>query len=823
MALSDHDGQRRDSMMAQLQELFAPPTAESFGKKGLAGIPSARRSKKYEVSHTNEVPTSPTAGISYKDDPIWRKPRPNCHDYCDSCNCSEGDRLVCDRCPASFHLECLDPPLDSHEAPTGIWYCHRCTMLSKVSSLYDEDESSSSSSCQSSGVASSIGASSGRATIKQTEDTNGAAQRRSSATVPRALFTGPSGRTNAAAADVVGWLTTGRRTAGLKSSPLSLLWDVLKYARFLNPKEFELPKDLMPGIKIPGSYKTLTERKAKPIIELENGQIPRPVRRCYNCARTCFHAPLLPCDYCTACFHLECLDPPLAQFPPRSDRWMCPIHAEHTVDKCLVRSIRLSERIRAWNQLAVFNPNLSLKASAKKTDDVFDGASHTVYYGPEDERAVLSAFLHNVRRRRLEASAVQEVIGTLTPKLSVLCSLSPTPIVVPSSVKALYASPVRRLLRLEERSRSDSQLDGSLPLRETELQNSGASECDRKLFIRGLLEFYLRESAESCTKVSSDGDAGLKTFNNSVARSPTPVDEAQRKDLSLAAKIKDVLSELDSVAPKRGGTITSAILARLFDGLIVAGEVRTELMECEHRLSPTFVNRPVSPGRFEDALDVTRPPSCLPGRAVLIACAGTIGPSVSMSYRQLVIGSAPDCHLCLANYRFSNKVQCPNVSPLHAIIFYDEWSHHFELLNYSEFGSHVDSVPFKNDIDEKAVYRCEASGLVKHVRNMLGAGKSVDLGARNLLRMIARNHPDYNHFCIGQEKDATGAGWEGSAILHHGSVLQFGCYSFTFSLIDWLKPPSDDGDVASADHNTPVVVKHGGCGDDRDVQMKEVA
>lgn len=153
--------------------------------------------------------------------------------------------------------------------------------------------------------------------------------------------------------------------------------------------------------------------------------------------RTCFHAPLLPCDYCTACFHLECLDPPLAQFPPRSDRWMCPIHAEHTIDKCLVRSIRLSERIRAWNQLAVFNPNLSLKASAKKTGDVFDGASHTVYYGPEDERAVLSTFLHNVRRRRLEAFAAQEVIGTLTPKLSVLRSLSPTPIVVSLVIQSL--------------------------------------------------------------------------------------------------------------------------------------------------------------------------------------------------------------------------------------------------------------------------------------------------------------------------------------------------------------------------------------------------
>ncbi|VDM15889.1 unnamed protein product [Hydatigera taeniaeformis] len=804
MSLSDHDAQRRDSMMTQLQELFAPPTAESLGKKGLVGIPSARRSKKHEVSHVNEISASPASGISHKDDPIWRKPRPNCHDYCDSCNCSEGDRLVCDRCPASFHLECLDPPLDSREAPTGLWYCHRCTMLSK-----DEEESSSSSSCQSSGVASSMGTSSGRATIKQTEDTNGAAQRRPAAGVPRSFLTGPSCRSNAAAAEVAGWLTTGRRTAALKSSPLSLLWDVLKYARFLNPKEFELPKDLMPGIKIPGSYKTLAERKANPIIELENGQIPRPVRRCYNCARTCFHAPLLPCDYCTACFHLECLDPPLAQFPPRSDRWMCPIHAEHTVDKCLVRSIRLSERIRAWNQLAVFDPNLSLKASARKTDDVFDGASHTINYGPEDERAVLSAFLHNVRRRRLEICAAQEVIGTLTPKLSALRSLSPMPIVVPSSVKALYERPVRRLIRLEELSRSESLLDNSLPLHETEKQNSEASEYDKKLFIRGLLEFYLRESTESCHMTSQDGEAGFKPSSCSAAISPTPLSigshspiiEDQRKDVSLAAKLKDILCELDNSTPKR------------------CGEVPTELMDCERR-PPPFMGRPVSPGRFEDSLGVTLPPLRLPGRAVLIACAGTTGPSVPMPYRQLVIGSAPDCHLCLANYQFSNKVQCPNVSPLHAIVFYDEWSRHFELLNYSEFGSHVDSIPFKNDIDEKAAYRCEASGLVKHVRNIIGTGKSVDSSSQNSSRMIARNRPDNNHLCVGQEKDATGAGWEGSAILRHGSLLQFGCYSFVFSLIDWLKPPSEIYDAENADYGISAVVESGG-GDEDAVEMKK--
>ncbi|VEL14706.1 unnamed protein product [Protopolystoma xenopodis] len=46
------------------------------------------------------------------------------------------------------------------------------------------------------------------------------------------------------------------------------------------------------------------------------------------------------------------MDPPLSSFPPRSERWMCPLHAEQTIDECLVRSIRLTERMHLWDTLA---------------------------------------------------------------------------------------------------------------------------------------------------------------------------------------------------------------------------------------------------------------------------------------------------------------------------------------------------------------------------------------------------------------------------------------------------------------------------------------
>ncbi len=47
------------------------------------------------------------------------------HDYCSYCD-EGGDLLNCDRCPASFHLLCVDPPLNLDQIPTGEFLCNRC-------------------------------------------------------------------------------------------------------------------------------------------------------------------------------------------------------------------------------------------------------------------------------------------------------------------------------------------------------------------------------------------------------------------------------------------------------------------------------------------------------------------------------------------------------------------------------------------------------------------------------------------------------------------------------------------------------------------------
>lgn len=38
----------------------------------------------------------------------------------------------------------------------------------------------------------------------------------------------------------------------------------------------------------------------------------------------------------------------------------------------------------------------------------------------------------------------------------------------------------------------------------------------------------------------------------------------------------------------------------------------------------------------------------------------------------------------------------------------------------------------------------------------------------------------------------SGAGWEGTALLNHGSVIKFGCIQFTFSVLNFVTPPQKE-------------------------------
>lgn len=71
---------------------------------------------------------------------------------------------------------------------------------------------------------------------------------------------------------------------------------------------------------------------------------------CYSCGKSSFgQRAIIQCDYCSENWHLDCLDPPLANPPARNldgkkiHEWMCPLHVDHelrNVDVGLLRPRR---------------------------------------------------------------------------------------------------------------------------------------------------------------------------------------------------------------------------------------------------------------------------------------------------------------------------------------------------------------------------------------------------------------------------------------------------------------------------------------------------
>lgn len=61
---------------------------------------------------------------------------------------------------------------------------------------------------------------------------------------------------------------------------------------------------------------------------------------CYHCGKSSEGSrPIIQCDFCSENWHLDCIDPPLANPPARGldgkkiHDWMCPLHADHELRK----------------------------------------------------------------------------------------------------------------------------------------------------------------------------------------------------------------------------------------------------------------------------------------------------------------------------------------------------------------------------------------------------------------------------------------------------------------------------------------------------------
>ncbi|KAI3354684.1 hypothetical protein L3Q82_019174 [Scortum barcoo] len=191
-------------------------------------------------------------------------------------------------------------------------------------------------------------------------------------------------------------------------------------------------------------------------------------------------------------------------------------------------------------------------------------------------------------------------------------------------------------------------------------------------------------------------------------------------------------------------------------------------------------------------------------RAVFYPLTGK-GGAVSMCYRTLYIGSGADMDVCLTNYG-----HCNYISGKHACIFYDENTKHYELLNYSEHGTTVDNVLYSCDFSEKAS-PSPPSGLVAKVQGIIrrskkreddeGTGSVVGLfPAGGVMSSQPQGGSELLCSCKASSSSligGSGAGWEGTALLHHGSYIKLGCLQFVFSITEFASKQPKEEQIAT--------------------------
>ncbi|KAI7800577.1 PHD finger protein 12 [Triplophysa rosa] len=202
-------------------------------------------------------------------------------------------------------------------------------------------------------------------------------------------------------------------------------------------------------------------------------------------------------------------------------------------------------------------------------------------------------------------------------------------------------------------------------------------------------------------------------------------------------------------------------------------------------------------------------------RAVLCPLTGK-GVAVNMCYRTLYIGTGAEMDVCLTNYG-----HCNYVSGKHACIFYDENTKHYELLNYSEHGTTVDNVLYSCDFSDKPNVS-SPSTLASKIQNRIKGNRSrkplgevctevvkvIPAGSR--MSSQAQGGPKSPCNCKASSSSligGSGAGWEGTALLHHSSCIKVGCMQFLFTITEFVasNPPKKEVMSTTIQGETEVV------------------
>ncbi|KAH8304619.1 hypothetical protein KR018_001737, partial [Drosophila ironensis] len=823
--------------------------------------------------------------------PYYRRPgRGHNHDYCDACE-EGGNLLCCDRCTASFHLQCHDPPLSEEDIPSGQWLCHSCLMTKIIQPPTTSSKASSVERVPSAG------------SLPSRANTPSSGELESIPLKIRNLRKRSNSERNSTEKLLAKMPLAVQRALDPHKRP-NPLDDIIRAAAMMNPRQFTLPSELELHTQFPGNDKIQPvqqplpgssngggqrrcggnqRRNSKPFELDAQGLVPLPAKTCFYCNRSCKRAPLISCDYCPLFYHQDCLDPPLTSLPV--GLWMCPNHAENFIDANMTSSISATERVRLWNRfhqpldhetvkmeffrrVNTRNPPLRTKTPIRprahiqvpamvryhyeKPPALLPSMRQTLRYERVKQRKNLPTAIEEISRESVTESLVKDLealhtakakfreiqreFGTLeaddsdsdaesdkereqdsSPDSNVERmngdSEGATPQPGPEAGAPEEATEVK-----EEPKTSCERIDTSFEEEEAEDSKAGIIDADLyhldvdiiKKLAHQRLQQLVQEHPEIVTQYKNR--TATRRLRELAVGNAGAGDEAAGLQSQLSAEDMNrfsllFTSETSSIlAQKNGNAADEDPAMALHPALATAAAIAAADAAAESYV-PRARSDTEKANELAARLQLKILQCKVKARAVITPLGDMLEDSrwfsplgleqsIFMRYRTLYIGYgghySPSTSMAhLETVDLSAIGYCCRISPQHAIIFYDEFSKSFELINYSEFGTEVNGQLYACDVTEHAPthagrrMRQEDAELKRRVDELLDKRRNIQRQYETKRPSDEKLAPMPKPICrctaAGPAPMVPGA-WEGSAVLAHGALLRFGCLSFVFSV-----------------------------------------
>ncbi|WAR02474.1 PHF12-like protein [Mya arenaria] len=752
MAACEYDLDTSGGLMDEIQKLIAPPVSEDAARK-------QRRGPKEFKKHGKAIN----------------------HDYCDSCE-EGGDLVCCDR----------DPPLEEDDIPPGEWICHRCRK--------DDDTSSTKSGSSSNG---------GKKYLPPP--------------IPIPVLALNPLHTLAEAAKV------------------------LNPVQFELTKDLACTTQIPGSYKRKwwGRDRNMPVKKAAH--ELDNGLVPLPAKLCFVCNKSCRVGPLQPCDYCPCLYHLDCLNPPLTSVPTDRWMCPNHVEMA-TDDKLLKSTLlteriklwdhyndRINQHTVKMNFLKKVHrrhPPFRLKhRHPQRKAASIPSAIQEFYQQPVEllPSPVLSgtqpteedsgqpalgsdASLEDQEQWLKSVVSLQTSIAQFLAKKQLERSSGDGS---RASDTAKTEKPTASVMPVQNRDLADQSVLGSEP--ERNKHNSGSS-CDQTIgngpvpgsdcgANNGCDKASVSLLNSTCSPMNGDVEMGEVEKTKSDSNSSTPVLSPQGSVVKVtwpnSGSDKQTVTGSSTQSGNRNIVISTVNKTNNVYTRVVPGKLAAQTSI----LSPRTGSQGGKTGNSVLRPNLT-PGSSTTTKVITVSQAPTaskiaISQSKSNQPSSLTSGNQTSSAIISLNNTLQQCLEGTadlELSKLDdKLIQILAWqrlqqlmpgkpgtSKHYELLNYSEHGTTVDNVLYSCDFSDKPATTPQPSAVVAAVRHLNKTHKP-KMKADERLTTSRGSDMRVRCNCKGSSSSmigGSGAGWEGTAILHHGSYIKVGCLQFVFSIVD---------------------------------------